>query len=121
MNTARRAAFDQEIRDAEQRIAVGDLDRAFAYLERAHVLGQPFVGPHVRAHWLMFRIELRRGRGGAVVGQVLRILLGAIGSVIGVVPVGNTGGTNISMFQRLPVSPELQAIIDGTSSSDRRG
>lgn len=56
-----------------------------------------------------------------MVGQVLRILLGAIGSAIGVVPVGNTGGTNISMFQRLPVSPELQAIIDGTSSSDRRG
>lgn len=121
MKSARRVALEQEIREAKQRIVLGNLDRAFAHLERAHVLGQPFVGPHARVHWLMCRIELRRGRGAAVVGQFLRILLGTIGSAIGVVPVGNTGGTDIGMFQRLPLSPELQAIIDGSSPADPRG
>jgi hypothetical protein len=39
-----------------------------------------------------------------------------IGSAVGVVPVGNTGGSDISMFKRLPVPPELQSIIDGSGA-----
>jgi hypothetical protein len=39
--------------------------------------------------------------------------LGALGSAVGVVPIGNTGGTNISMFKAMPVEIELQKIIDG--------
>ena len=69
----------------------------------------------------MFSIEFRRRRPAAALGQVIRIVLGAIASAVGVVPVGNTGGTDISMFRRLPISPELQAIIDGrTDSSSTR-
>lgn len=116
MNDARRAAFDAELRQAEELIAVDQLARAFTHLERAHVLGQTFVWPHARSHWLMCRIELRRRRGAAAWGQVVRIILGSIGSALGVVPVGNTGGTNVGMFERMPVSPELQRIIDGDSS-----
>jgi hypothetical protein len=35
--------------------------------------------------------------------------------------VGNTGGTDISMFKRLPIAPELQKIIDGSSSVGPKG
>jgi hypothetical protein len=61
----------------------------------------------------MFEIELRRGNFGAVLGQLVRMALGALGSAVGVVPIGNTGGTNISMFKAMPVEIELQKIIDG--------
>lgn len=115
MNTRLRLAFDREISLARQLIASGDLERAFGHLERAHVLGQMFVGPHSQAHWLMLRLELRRRRPGAAFGQVVRLVLGVIGSGVGVVPVGNTGGTDISMFKRLPIAPDLQELIDGTS------
>lgn len=118
MNSVQRAAFDEELGQAEQRIASGQLDRAFAHLERAHVIGQTFVWPHARSHWLMCQVELRRRRGAAAFGQVLRIVLGMLGSAVGIVPVGNTGGTNISMFQRLPIDPGLQSVIDGCSSAD---
>ncbi len=118
MNSVLRVAFDKELAQAEQGIAAGQLDRAFGHLERAHVLGQAFVWPHAQSHWLMCRVELRRRRSAAVLGQVLRILLGVIGSAIGVVPVGNTGGTDIRMFRRLPIEPELQDAIDGRSSAD---
>jgi hypothetical protein len=47
--------------------------------------------------------------------------LGVAGSAVGVVPVGNTGGTDISMFKRLPIAPELQKIIDGDSPSGPTG
>jgi len=46
-------------------------------------------------------------------GQVVRLVLGVLGSAVGKVPVGNTGGSNVSMFKRMPIEPELQDIIDG--------
>jgi hypothetical protein len=116
MNTKRRQAFDREIALGRHLIAVGDLERAFQHLERAHVIGQSFVGAHAKTHWLMFMLEIRRRRVAAAFGQAVRIVLGVIGSAVGVVPIGNTGGTDISMFKRLPIAPELQEIIDGTSS-----
>lgn len=113
MNSVRRVAFDNEIALAKELIANGELEASFPHLERAHIIGQPFVVPHVTSHWLMLRVEFRRRRVMAAFGQILRILLGMLGSAVGVVPVGNTGGTDISMFKRMPVEPELQNIIDG--------
>jgi hypothetical protein len=116
VNTQRRLAFDREIAVGRELIASGNLERAFHHLERAHVIGQAFVRPHTQAHWLMLVLEIRRLRFGAAFGQVVRLVLGILGSAVGVVPTGNTGGSNISMFKRLPIAPDLQGIIDGTSS-----
>ena len=107
-----RQAFDREITLGKSLMLSGDLERAFGHLERAHVLGQAHVGPHAKAHWLMLRLEIRRGRFAAVLGQAVRLVLGILGSAVGIVPIGNTGGTDISMFKRLPIAPELQEIID---------
>ncbi len=119
MNIKLRRAFDQEISLGEELIASGNLEHAFRHLERAHIIGQMFVGAHSKVHWLMLRLELRRRRFGAAIGQAVRLFLGAIGSVVGVVPVGNTGGTDISMFRRLPIAPELQKIIDGATTGPK--
>jgi hypothetical protein len=116
MNPRQHQAFDREISLGRGLMAAGDLERAFRHLERAHVIGQNFVGAHSKAHWLMLTLEVRRGRGSAAFGQVVRLVLGAIGSAVGVVPTGNTGATDISMFKRLPIAPELQEIIDDSSS-----
>ena len=111
MHSELRLAFDHEIALSRKLIAQGDLERAFSHLERAHVLGQRHVMPHAQSHWLMLGLELRRRRFKAVAGQAVRFVLGIAGSVVGLVPVGNTGGTDISMFKRLPVAPDLQAVI----------
>lgn len=113
MNPVRRDAFDTEIALAKELIERGELENSFAHLERAHVIGQAFVIPHVISHRLMLRVECRRRRVVAAFGQVVRIVLGMLGSAVGVVPVGNTGGTDISMFKRMPIEAELQKIIDG--------
>ena len=118
MNSIQRSAFNSEITQAKSLIASGDLGACFAHLERAHVIGQAYVMPHVTSHWLMFQVELRRQRFAAALGQVIRIVLGALGSAVGAVPTGNTGGTNISMFKRIPVEIELQNIIDGRARSE---
>lgn len=119
MNPVQSAAFNGEIAMAKELIARGELGAAFPHLERAHVIGQTFVVPHATSHWLMFRVELRRRRLLAVLGQFARLVLGMLGSAVGIVPVGNTGGTDISMFKRMPIAPELQNIIDGVPPAPR--
>ena len=113
MNSIQRSTFNTEIVRAKRHYFSGDLEAGFVHLERAHILGQTEVLPHVTVHWLMFLFELRQRRPAAVVGQAVRIVLGALGSAVGIVPIGNTGGTNISMFKRMPVAQDLQSIIDG--------
>jgi uncharacterized protein DUF3703 len=119
MNPVQSIAFDNEIALAKELIAKDELEAGFRHLERAHVIGQGFVLPHATAHWLMLRVEFRRRRVMASFGQIVRIVLGMLGSAVGVVPVGNTGGTDISMFKRMPIEPELQSIIDGVPPSPR--
>ena len=116
MNSVLRVAYEKEIALAKNLIATDELRQGYFHLERAHVIGQAFVGPHIRSHWLMLKVEFRRKRPCAVFGQAVRIVLGALGSAAELVPVGNTGGSDVSMFKRLPISPE--SIIDGNAPSD---
>ena len=60
----------------------------------------------------MRKVGVERRSSPQVWGQVLRVVLGAPGSAAGIVPVGNTGGTNISMFKRLPVDPSIRELIE---------
>lgn len=105
-------SFESEIAAARGHISANELDAAMANLERAHVIGQQHVWPHVLSHWLMLRIELQRGRAAAAFGQLLRIALGALGSALDLVPTGNPGGSDIGMFKRMPIPSDLQAAID---------
>ena len=76
------------------------------------MLGQRDVWRHVLTHWHMLRIAIRRRVPSAIAGQAARIVLGAIGSVLGRVPTGNTGGTNVGMFRSMPIDPELAGIMN---------
>jgi len=102
-----------EIALARSLLQSGDHEHAMRHLERAHVLGQRFVGPHVLVHWLMFRVAVARRDAGAALGQLARIVLGAIGSAVGVLPIGNTGGSDVGMFRAMPIPPELARLIEG--------
>ena len=62
----RLGAFRREAGEARAAFAQGDLDTAFWRLERAHVLGQPWAGPHSWTHWMMLRVGWRRDRKSVV-------------------------------------------------------
>ncbi|WP_165855554.1 DUF3703 domain-containing protein [Marinobacter sp. JSM 1782161] len=102
-----RAELDQA-REAEN---AGDPAQAFRYLERAHVVGQASTYWHVKVHGLMFLWALRQHAPGEAVGQVIRTVGAATKTALGLVPEGNTGGANVSPFRRMPVEPELAAMI----------
>ena len=111
MHPTLRAAYASEMRAFEVALARDDIDGAFAHLERAHVLGQWHVGPHVVAHLGMLRIGWRRRDLREILGQLLRIPGGAIGSAMGRVPRGNTGGSRVSAFREMPIPRNFRELL----------
>ena len=91
----------------------GDQHLAIWRLERAHVLSQRAAIEHLRVHGHMLRFALRQGSIREVIGQIPRLLLAAPLSLLGLIPTGNTGGSNVSGFRPMPVPADLQQIIDG--------
>jgi hypothetical protein len=89
-----------------------DVDAEFICLERAHVLSQSHTVQHVRVHAAMLLWGMRQRSAREVFGQVVRIIGAATKTFVGLVPHGNTGGTNVSAFRRMPIAPELQRLID---------
>jgi len=85
--------------------------RAFAHLERAHILGQEATIEHVRTHWAMLRWALRQNNASEAFGQAWRILAATLKTWLWV-PAGNTGGANVSGLRPMPVPADLQRLID---------
>jgi hypothetical protein len=109
----------QEIQQAQLLWSAGQRDLAFRHLERAHVLGQSSTVQHVRAHWHMFIWGIRSQSFRESIGQVLRMVGAATKTSIGLVPSGNTGGSNVSPFKPLPVPPDLASILASVNAPRR--
>ena len=106
-DTSRAEAFNEAMSEARFAYAAGRPAQAFAWLERAHVLGQPELLRHWRVHGWMLRVALRRREGRELAGQLLRLLLTPIGHLTGRLPRGNTGGSNVSAFAPMTLPDDL--------------
>ncbi len=106
-----RVAYDNEMAQARSAESAGDLDSAFAHLERAHILGQRNTWAHARAHLHMLRIGWRRRDLRELAGQLLRIPAALTKSLIWV-PVGNTGGANVPATRPMPIPADLKPFLD---------
>lgn len=101
-------AFLNELleRSAESALA-GDRAEAWKLLSWAHILSQPFARLHVYVHWRMLLLAFTESNGREILGQALRLLVAAPGSWTGKFPLGNSGLSNVSMFQPMQVPEEL--------------
>ncbi len=106
-----RPYVDAELHAAAEAESRGDSSQAFRHLERAHVLGQPSTRQHVRTHWHMLRWGWRHRDLRECFGQITRMIGAATLTAIGMVPTGNTGGSNVSPLQPMPVPGDLAEII----------
>jgi len=104
-------AFEAAMAEAGGQLAAGDLKNAFGALERAHVLGQLDFVPHLRVHWQMLRVGWIAGDRRELIGQLIRIVLVPLGHLFGRLPVGNTGGANVSAFKPMSIPPELERLL----------
>lgn len=110
-HTELRAAWATEMRAARTARSTGDNRAEWTHLERAHILSQPMVWPHVRTHVVMFTSALRRRDVHELAGQAFRIAVAAPGSIAGKYPVGNTGGADVSAFAPMPIPADLESLL----------
>ncbi len=114
--TQLRGAWAGEIDAARRARSTGDERAEWTHLERAHILSQPFAGPHVRTHFAMCAAAFRRRDRQELVGQLFRIVVAAPGSITGKYPVGNTGGADVSAFAPMPIPDDLQALLPANTA-----
>jgi hypothetical protein len=103
--------FRKELQDARTAFTQNDLQQSWRYLERAHILGQPYPYHHTVVHRKMTVFGIKTKNYHEVMGQIPRLLMGGILSFFGKIPVGNTGGANVPALQHMEIPEELKQII----------
>ena len=113
MKSALKTAFAKEMAGARAAEAAGDMALAKHHLERAHILGQRWYGTHVKTHFQMLRLALKQADGKEVGGQLVRLIGAGPFHMAGWVPVGNTGGADVSATRPMPIPSDLQSHHEG--------
>jgi hypothetical protein len=111
-NRLLRPALEAELLAFRQARGRGDRVAAWTALERAHIYSQPDAWQHTRVHGIMLAYGLRLGDGREVWGQILRLAVAAIGTLLSRAPVGNTGRAEVPILQPMPVPPDIAATLE---------
>jgi hypothetical protein len=101
----------EELSKYKRALTLGNSSAAFIHLENAHVLGQESTYWHVKVHYLMFLWGIKQQDTKEIFGQFIRILGATLLTAIKGVPLGNTGGSNVSPIVPMPIKPEHAEII----------
>ncbi len=105
------AAFKTELEMFRTELATGTLPTAWRHLERAHIIGQPWPIEHTYVHWEMLKFGVKIKSGREILGQLPRLLVGGVKSFIGKIPVGNTGGANVSPLQPMEIPRDIEELM----------
>lgn len=115
MSPKLKRAFEEEIRLSKAATLKGETALAFHYLEQAHILGQSHFTLHLISHWNMHKWGFRSWNPKEIFGQLLRIMAVFPANLFGFIPVGNTGGANVSAFKPMPIEEDLGQILRESS------
>jgi hypothetical protein len=103
-----------EIAKASSRAMVcrkeSDFAGAWDALQRAHVISQPSLLPHLAVHCAMLSLAVGQRDGKEIFGQFLRLTLAPLGHVFGRTPWGNPGRSNVSKFARAPLPDDIARL-----------
>lgn len=102
--------FNLYMLKAKEQYNKGNWDECFYYLENAHILGQKRICEHTLSHVWMLKVGWRKNDIKELLGQLIRTIASPIITPIWV-PLGNTGGANVSPLKVMPVRPELKAYF----------
>ena len=104
------AAFKHEMQRAVIAKKNVDFEDAFHHYERAHILSQKYTWPHMKSHLGMLHIGYLRKDAREVFGQCVRVVAAMFFSKIWV-PIGNTGGANVSALKPMPIPEDLKPLL----------
>lgn len=115
MTSHAKRVFNEEMDLAKTRYAARQWADTIHHLERAHIVGQRYFWGHLFTHLWMLRVAYMRQDRREAMGQITRILAVPLGYIFGWVPVGNTGGANVSPILPMPIPQDLQSSFVGYS------
>lgn len=103
--------YRQELDTYKQEMEKENLALAWRQLERAHILGQPWLVQHTHIHWLMLKFGIRIKSRKEILGQLLRLIFGGVKSFVGKVPTGNTGGSDVPPLLPMELPDDLDNLL----------
>lgn len=106
--------LNADLTSARAALREGNEPAAWAMLEEAHVLSQPWAWPHIKVHAAMLAVGWRTRDRHEVLGQLLRIVVAGPGSLTGRYPEGNTGRASVPATQPMPVPDDLRALLEAS-------
>ena len=83
---------------------------SFYHFENAHILGQKNIMRHALSHFWMLYFGIKSKNSKEIIGQVPRIMASIVCTLFWI-PVGNTGGSNVSPLKSIPVRKELRKFF----------
>ncbi|MEY1672658.1 DUF3703 domain-containing protein [Gordonia sp. ABKF26] len=86
-------------------------EQRWHHLERAHIVSQPDPWLHTQNHVAMFRFAVRQHDRREALGQVLRIIVAAPGSLSGRYPEGNTGRVDAGLMRPMPIPADIASRL----------
>lgn len=112
-NQARIDAFlKAEYREAQSSVRQGHIAEAWRHLERAHIVSQSLLWPHLYCHWRMLTFAVQSSDLREIAGQIMRLFLAPLGNLTGRLPIGNTGRSDVSAFVEMQIPSDLQSILN---------
>lgn len=111
MKSECKEAFEAALSEGYALMFRGEYRRAYTLFGRAHVLGQRWVLPHIRSHWAFMVWGWRRRDWQEILGQCLRLPVGIVGSLIGWLPMGNTGGADVRSTRPMPIPEDIADLL----------
>jgi len=115
MPSSLKTFYNNELNQSANNFTIGDLQKSWFHLERAHILGQPYPIAHSFVHWKMLIFGFKTKNTKEIIGQIPRLLVGGIKSFVGIIPTGNTGGSNVPPLQSMAISEDLLKVIKQNS------
>jgi hypothetical protein len=112
MPVAVRDRIEGDLRSAQLATTNGMIDEAWALLENAHVLSQPWARPHVKVHAAMLVLGWHTRDRAEIAGQLPPLMVAGPGSLTGRYPEGNTGRADAPATRPMPVAHDLRALLE---------
>jgi len=87
-------------------------EQRWRHLERAHIVSQPDPWLHSCNHAAMLTLALRQRDRRESLGQVVRLLVAAPGSLSGRYPTGNTGRVDAGLMTPMAIPADLASLVN---------
>lgn len=107
--------YQNELQLAAENLKLNDLQIAWHHLERAHIIGQKYPYEHSFVHWKMLQFGIKIKSSKEVIGQIPRLLVGGVKSFVGHIPLGNTGGANVTPLKVMEIPEDIKEILNSNS------